>query len=152
MAEERLLLISRDDILAFSGGKEEERLYRLLGRLTRAHFQFLATAPLPEPWTRQDGRQLAGAGSIRQRLEDTGGVLDGIYFVPRSLFTQKRNRIDALHDILQRYAMEPANCFLYSSSLKFVQAAQSIGIKATHLTERGKLSEELRKLLKKPMD
>jgi len=150
MAEQRLLMISRDDILRTGSGKQGERLYRTLGRLTRAGYQLLATASQPEDWSRAHGGPddaLLGPESIRRRLTDAGGVLDGIYYVPRSLFTQRRNREAALADIMKRYAISPAQCYLLSSSRKFVEAAAAMGIRATALSDEKQLLQELRQLL-----
>jgi len=110
MAEQRLLMISRDDILRLGAGEQGDRFYRMLARLTRSGFQLLATAPQPDDWSRDHGGPddaLLGPDSIRKRLADAGGILDGIYYVPRSLFTQRRNREQALQDILERYAIRP---------------------------------------------
>jgi len=150
MVEQRLLMISRDDILSSGSGKQGERLYRTLGRLTRAGYQLLATAAQPEDWTRAHGGPddaLLGPDSIRRRLTDAGGVLDGIYYVPRSLFTQRRNREAALIDIMKRYGIGPAHCHLLSSSRKFVEAAAAMGINATALSGEKQLLQELKQLL-----
>jgi len=150
MAEQRLLMISRDDILGTGAGKQGERLYRTLGRLTRAGFQLLATAPQPEDWSRTHGGPddaLLGPESIRSRLTAAGGVLDGIYYVPRSLFTQKRNREAALADIMKRYGIGPADCHLLSSSRKFVEAAAAMGMHAAVLSDEKHLLQKLRQLL-----
>jgi hypothetical protein len=150
VAEQRLLMISRDDILEVGAGPQGEHLFRLLARLTRLGFQLLATAPQPDDWSHDQGGPddaLLGPQSIRKRLADAGGTLDGIYYVPRSLFTQRRNREEALQDIMQRYAIEPAQCFLYSSSRKFVDAAASLGIHATALGDGRPLMQELKDLL-----
>jgi len=151
MAEPRLLMISRDDILKAGAGKRGDRLYRMLARLTRHGYQFLATAAQPDDWSREHGGPddaLLGPNSIRQRLADAGGTIDGIYYVPRSLFTQKRNREEALQDIMRRYGVEPGHCRLYSSSRKFALAAGELGIAATPLDDAQQLHQELKLLLK----
>ena len=151
MPEQRLLLISRDDILGLESGKGRARLYRLLARLTRGNFQLLATAPQPDSWSRDHGGPddaLLGPDSIRKRLSDAGGQIDGVYYVPRSLLTQKRNREDALKDMMDRYAVEAENCILLSSSRKFVIAARELGIRATHLDQETLLVEQLEALVR----
>ena len=151
MVEQRLLMISRDDILHASEGEDGEVLYRTLARLTRLGYQLLATAPQPDDWSRDHGGPddaLLGPQSIRKRLADVGGQIDGIYYVPRSLFTQKRNREQALRDIMKRYAISPRQCYLFSASDKFVEAAVELGIHATALEEDRQLIEELTRLLK----
>jgi hypothetical protein len=151
MAEQRLLMISRDDILRLGVGKQGEVLFRTLARLTRAGFQLLATAPQPDDWSRDHGGPddaLLGPDSIRKRLADAGGILDGVYYVPRSLFTQKRNREAALADIMKRYGIAPSNCHLFSSSRKFAEAAADLGIDATTLGTDKELMQGLKALLK----
>ena len=149
MRKRRLLLISRDDILNVVDGKQDTRLFRTLARFTRQGYQLLATAPQPERWSAHGGPDsaLLGPGSIRERLADAGGVLDGVYYVQRSLLTQKRNSIQALRDILQRYAAKPDHCHLFSSSGKFVEVATELGFHATHLSPERKLTDELKTLL-----
>ena len=150
MQKQRLLLISRDDILAVVDGKHDSRLFRILARFPRQGYHLLATAPQPERWSSSHGGPddaLLGLGSIRERLTEAGGVLDGVYYVQRSLLTQKRNRVQALKDILQRYAASPDHCHLFSSSRKFVEVARELGIHAAHLNKQRSLSEELKSLL-----
>lgn len=151
MPDQRLLMISRDDILEVGAAKQGDRLFRTLARLTRLGFQLLATAPQPDDWSREHGGPddaLLGPDSIRKRLADAGGTIDGIYYVPKSLFTQKRNREAALLDIMKRYAVQPAQCRLFSSSRKFVDAALDLGIDATALDDGRQLMQELKTLLK----
>ena len=151
MSESRLLLISRDDILGITSDKEVGRLFRALARLTRSGFQLLATAPQPEEWSREHGGPddaLLGPESIRKRLADFGGTLEGVYYVPRSLLTQKRNREEALSDMMDRYSIDPGHCFLYSSSRKFVDSAKGLGIHAKYLGDERDLVQELRGLLR----
>jgi hypothetical protein len=149
MQNRRLLLISRDDILRSTGEKQDRKLFRLLARFTRLGYHLLATAPQPEHWSSKHGGPddaLLGPESIRKRLADAGGVLDGVYYVPRSLLTQKRNREQSLQDILQRYSASPDQCHLLSSSKKFVQAAEGLSIHAVHLNKDHKLINELEAL------
>ena len=148
--KQRLLMISRDDIINVVDGKRDPRLFRVLARFTQQGYHLLATAPQPDQWSSTHGGPddaLLGPGSIRERLADAGGVLDGVYYVQRSLLTQKRNRVQALQDILQRYAANPDHCYLFSSSKKFVEAARELGIYATHLNRERQLSTELETLL-----
>ena len=150
MKQHRLLLISRDDIINEIDGKHDTRLFRILARFPHQGYHLLATAPQPDRWSSSRGAPddaLLGPGSIRERLADAGGVLDGVYYVQRSLLTQKRNRVQALQDILQRYAISPDRCLLFSSSKKFVNVARELGIHATHLNRERKLSSELSRIL-----
>jgi hypothetical protein len=151
MAEPRLLMISRDDILQGAEGEDGELLFRTMARLTRMGFHLLATAPQPDDWSRSHGGPddaLLGPQSIRKRLTDFGGFIDGIYYVPRSLFTQKRNREQALKDIMKRYAIDADRCYLFSASTKFVEVAAELGIHATELGQDQQLIQELMFLLK----
>lgn len=145
----RLLLISRDDILGETGGDNGARLFRLLATLTRQGIHLLATAPQPEHWSGAHGSPddaLLGPESIRKRLADAGGKLDGVFYLRRSLFTQRRNREDALKDILQRYAAAPEGCTLLSSKRKFIQVANDLGINGVLLSREQSLLEALQAL------
>jgi len=151
MQDRRLLLISRDDILRSADDKQGTRLFRLLARFTRHNFHLLATAPQPDRWFATHGGPddaLLGPDSIRKRLADAGGVLDGVYYVPRSLLTQKRNREQALQDILHRYSVIPDQCHLLSSSRKFVQTGRDLGIHVVYLNRERTLMGELKALSK----
>ena len=151
--KQRLLLVSRDDILKVVAGGHDTRLFRTLARFTHRGYHLLATAPQPDRWSSSHGGPddtLLGPGSIRERLEDAGGVLGGVYYVQRSLLTQKRNRVQALQDILQRYAVNPDRCHLFSSSRKFVEVAGELGIHATRLRKESSLTTELKTLLQEP--
>ena len=144
-----LLLISRDDILSVMEGPHSDRAFRLLAALTRKGYHLLATAPQPSTWTGAHGSPddaLLGPNSIRKRLADAGGALDGVYYVRRSMFTQKRNREDALRDILERYATRPENTILLSSKRNFVKAAQKLGLNAILLGAEQELVAELIRL------
>jgi hypothetical protein len=150
MPEQRLLLISLDDILRATEGNNDTRLFRILARFTAQGYHLLATAPQPERWSSSsespDGA-LLGPGSIHERLANSGGVLDGVYYVRRSLLTQKRNRVQAFQDMMQRYSASSENCHLFSSSKKFVIAARELGIQSTHLNRDHELISELKSLL-----
>ncbi len=142
----RLLLISRDDILSVMNSDSGDKAFRLLASLTRLGYHLLATAPQPDQWTGEHGSPddaLLGPNSIRRRLADAGGVLDGVYYVRRSMLTQKRNRKDALRDILQRYATKPEHTVLLSSKRNFVKAAQKLGLQATLLGRDHELVQKL---------
>ena len=92
---------------------------------------------------------MLGSDSISKRLSDAGGALDGVYYVPKSLFTRKRTREQALEDMLERYSVNPNRCYLFSSSRKFIAAAASMGILATYLGKERALLPQLEGLLKK---
>ena len=151
MSAIHLLLISRDDIIAESNNDNDngDRTFRLLASLTRQGYHLLATAPQPEKWTGEHGSPddaLLGPNSIRKRLSDAGGMLDGVYYVRRSMLTQKRNRLDALREILQRYAATPEQTVLLSSKRNFVKTALKLGLQATLLDSEHSLMQELTSL------
>lgn len=153
MPNTRLLLISRDDILAATGTDEGDKAFRLMAALTRQGYHLLATAPQPETWKGEHGSPddaLLGPSSIRRRISDAGGTLDGVYYVRRSLLTQKRNRMAALQDILDRYKARADHTILLSSSKEFVKAAKRLGLQATYLTSDTQLVEELADLNARP--
>lgn len=148
MQEQRLILISRDDLLGADNSHDPD-VFRLLSWFTRRGFHLLATAPQPDRWTSKYGgpdEALLGPDSIRKKMTDAGGVLDGVYYVRRSLLTQKRNREEALGDMMQRYAVHADHCYLFSSTRKFVEAATDLGIRARHLKNSSMLLKELEKL------
>ena len=146
----RLLLISRNDILGEIGRGQADVLFRRLATLTRQGTHLLVTAPQPEKWTGEHGSPddaLLGPESIRRRLADAGGKLDGVYYVRRSLLTQHRNREDALRDILRRYGTAPEQCTLVSSRRKFMQVALELGINGVLLGRERSLPEALAELV-----
>jgi hypothetical protein len=150
MADQRLILISRDDILDVKAPRDQQRLYRRLARLSRLGFGLLATAPQPDQWSsKQAGpdNALLGPDSIRRQLSDAGGLLDGIYYVPRSLMTQRRNREDALRDIMARYGIDASNIYLFSSSRKWAEMASHLGMNVTVLGGKGDLVSAVKSLL-----
>jgi hypothetical protein len=123
---------------------------RVLARLSRKGFSLLATAPQPDKWSSKQGgpdNALIGPDSIRSQLADVGGLLDGIYYVPRSLMTQRRNREEAFQDIMSRYGIEPKNIHLFSSSGKWAEMAGQLGMHATYLGSKNRLVDELNRLL-----
>ncbi len=143
--EHRLLLISRDDIQA-AYARQGASVYQLIAWFSRHRFLILATARQPDRWLPDSDRvdaALLGSDSIRSQLNDAGGNLDGVYYVRKSLLTQRRNREEALTDILNRYALKSDHCHLLSGSGKFVQAALSLGIRAKHLTRANTLEMKL---------
>lgn len=153
MASQILLLISRNDILEVAEGPEQKELFRLLAWLTRHGFHLLATAPMPDHvdskdrWLKGGGdASLVGPQSIRSRIDEAGGTLDGVYYVPHSFFSQNRNRIASLEDMMQRYAVDPKATFVLSSSRKWIEAALELDIQATWLESAEQLITELNKL------
>jgi len=150
-----LLLISRDDIIESMGDEFDTRLFRMLARFTRSGYHLLATASQPEKWSSKHGgpdEALLGPNSIRKHLADAGGALDGVYYVPRSLLTQRRNRVQALEDMLRRYAVSPDHCYLFSSAKAYVAVANELGIHATYLNGKVNLLDSLKALSEQVLD
>lgn len=153
MSVQNLLLISRNDILAVAEGDDSKTLFRLLSWLTRRGYHLLATAAMPdhsnsrERWLKGGGdADLFGPDSIRSQIDEAGGTLDGVYYVPRSFFSQNKNRINALNDMMQRYNASPDTTYLFSSSKKWAETAQKLGIRATCLEKTRQLVEMLGEL------
>jgi hypothetical protein len=145
----RLLVISRDDILAAMESDSSGKVLRLLAALTRQGYHLLAAAPQPTQWNGEHGNPddaLLGPNSIRKRLAALGGVLDGVYYVRRSMLTKKRNREDALLEILQRYSAKPEHVQLFSSKRNFAKAAHKMGLQTTRLGPENDLATELDRL------
>lgn len=146
----RLLMISRNDILGEIERGHADMLFRRLATLTRQGIHLLVTAPQPEQWTGEHGSPddaLLGPDSIRRRLTDAGGKLDGVYYVRRSLLTQRRNREDALRDILRRYGTAPEQCTLLSSRRKFMEVAVELGIHGLLLDRNRSLLQALEQMV-----
>lgn len=152
-SQQRLLMISRNDILEVAESPGQKELFRLIAWLTRHGYHLLATAAMPdhgnsrESWLKGGGdASLVGPESIRSRIDEAGGTLDGVYYVPRSLLTQHRNRIESLRDMMQRYSVSPASTYLFSSSKKWADAALELDIQATFLDKAERLLPELERL------
>ena len=153
MATQHLLMISRNDILNVADAADHTALFRLLAWLTRNGFHLIATAPMPdhhdsrEQWLKGGGdAALVGPDSIRSRVVAAGGTLDGVYYVPKSLILQKKNRLSSLRDMLERYAVAPDSAWLFSSSKRWVEAALELNIRATALSSSNDLLQHLAEL------
>lgn len=127
----RLLMISRDVLLQIGSDDALEPLYRKLAYLHRIGFNLLVTAAAPDKWLPTRGNVdsvLKYQSSIQESMQSAGGEFDGVYYVPRSLLTQDRNRTGALEDILKRYAVSAHQATLISDSEPFLKAAARMGI------------------------
>ena len=112
-------------------------LYRQLATLNRRGFSLLLTAPEPDHWVPTRGNvdnALQSQAGLRDRIQQAGGDLDGVYYVPRSLLTQDRNRMGALQDMLVRYGLGPSQAVLLSNSVPFIKAAARLGIRAQEVS------------------
>lgn len=146
-----LLLISRDNLLAYERLPGAPRLLRLLARLTRQGGHLLLTAPEPDHWLPTRGRvdgALVDQGRLSGLIHEAGGDLDGVYYVPRSLFTQDHNREQALSDILGRYGMKADNTLLLSASVPFLKAARRLGLDTREIGEDEAGAEQLEAILR----
>jgi hypothetical protein len=129
----KLLIISRDLLLIADSAPDAPLIYRHLATLNRRGCSLLLTAPEPDQWVPTRGNvdnALQSQARLRDRIQQAGGDLDGIYYVPRSLLTQDRNRLGALQDILSRYGLGSSQALLLSNSVPFIKAAARLGIQA----------------------
>ena len=150
MPGQPLLLISRGDLHEAAERTRGDRLVRLLARLTRQGYHLLSVASQPEDWSSKSAvsrRSQAAPRTLRERVSEAGGQIDGVYYIPRSVLTQKKKRLDALQDIMSRFGMQPSNVYLLSSGKKLLNAADSIGINTIKLGRQSSLSEQLSSFL-----
>lgn len=137
---QKLLLVSRDDLLRESKDPAFSGVFRALASLNRRGYQLLLTAPQPDGWrpTRRNVDQaLVSQSQLLELLQEAGGELDGVYYVNRSLLTQDRNRQESLSDIMARYGLAADQVTLISSSAKFLRAASRLGIHTIGLGVEG---------------
>jgi hypothetical protein len=157
--EQKLLIISRDTLLdALTGtpsetpsGHSVNLIFRLLARLSRRGFRLLLTASEPERWVPTRGNvddALNRQSALVEQARSAGGELEGIYYVPRSLLTQDRNREGAIRDILNRYTVDASGAILISSSSPFVKAADRVGLATVEIAPVGKPAPDLVSALK----
>lgn len=145
-----LLIISRDALQAALQDRQPESMFRLLAGLTRQGYQIILTASEPDRWVptrRKVDQALVDQQYLVKGVRAAGGDLDGVYYVPRSLLTQDRNRSGALKDILARYGKEAETATLVSTSAPFLKAAQSLGLGTRAVAPPGKPGEPLVEIL-----
>lgn len=153
MNRHSLLLVSRRDLLSSSETPEGERFIRALARLTRRGYHLVATASQPDEWTRSSAvskRRHTGPKRIRDRVAEAGGILDGVYYIPQSLLTQRARREEALRDLLGRFATPAIACYMISSNRKLISAAANLGIHTLKIPDKQKLGNVLEELKKFP--
>lgn len=146
MPSKPLLLISRSDLREAAEGDGGDRLVRLLARLTRQGFHLLSVASQPDDWSSKNAvsrRSQPVQRTLRQRVSEAGGQIDGVYYIPRSVLTQKKKRLDALQDIMSRFGMEPSRVYLLSSGRKLLNAADSLGMNTIRLGRDATLQKQL---------
>lgn len=129
----RLLILSREALLETVGAAEGEGggVLRRLAHLTRRGCHLLLIETAPDQWfpTRSSGDDLLTAqGRIQEQIQEFGGNVDGTYYVSRLRFSEARNCLGALRDILERYHCEPSEAILLSSSGALRDAAVALGM------------------------
>jgi len=140
-SSQKLLIISRDMLLQSLPEFAPDKMFRMLASLNRSGFNLLLTAPEPERWVPTRGNvddALNSQSELMEHARAAGAEIEGVYYVPRSLLTQDRNREGALRDILKRYSVEPADTTLISSSSPFLKAGGRLGISIYQVTSPGK--------------
>lgn len=151
MSRQSLLLVSRRDLLAACSGPEADRVIRTLAGLTQQGFQFVATANQPNEWSKNKAvskRSKIGPRRLRDRLAEAGGVLDGVYYIPQSLLTQRTKRSEALRDLMDRFGLNPESCYLLSSNKKLIAVAKNLGINTYIINEKQGIMDLLKQLQK----
>jgi len=147
---QNLLIVGRRDLLDLADGPDGLAIFHLLAQVTRLGFRLVATASLNHDWSKTaavSSRSRPGPKGLRQLIEDGGGTLDAMYYVPQSLLTQKTRREAALSDILERFGVAPEDCVLFNSSRKFVAVAESLGIRAFEVSAERPLTAQLSELV-----
>lgn len=145
-------MISCKLLLVAEQSAQGPAVFRRLANLTRNGTRLLLTASEPDQWFPTRGNVDSVLGTQRRMLEllqDAGGDLDGIYYIPRSVFTQDRKRFAALKDILWRYSDDGESATLISSSKAFIKAAQKLEITTRSLAENEHTAEALLETLEK---
>jgi len=145
-----LLIVSRDTLLDAEKDGGGERFCRLLATINRKGCHLLITAPEPDQWLPTRGRvdrALLEQRRLQEAIQNAGGDLEGIYYVPRSLLTQNRNREGALQDILSRYGLNADAAVLVSSSVPFLKAAERLSIETRAIAEDAPAAAQLEQVL-----
>lgn len=148
----RLLIISRDALLDSLGEEDTRPLFRNLAALTLKGLRLLLTAPEPDRWLPTRKTVDNALNTQRELLESfraAGGDLEGVYYVPRALLTQDRNREYALKDILKRYSLRAEEVTLISTSSPFIRVAQRLGMTTIECTTINKPGMNLTSALKR---
>jgi hypothetical protein len=151
-AELRLLIISRDALLDHEESPSSEEIFRLLAYFTRRGVNVLLTAPEPDHWVPTRGTVDAALDNqkrLQERIRAAGGEFEGVYYVPRSLLTQNRNREGALQDILKRYSLSAREATLISASIPFLKAASRLGIRTHEVNSVAAGDRDLRSALER---
>ena len=149
MVRQPLLLISRRDLLEASAGADGDRMLRALAALTRRGVHFVTTASQPEEWSRskaESKRSRPGPKRLRDRLSENGGVIDGVYYIPNSLLTQKARREEAIRDLTDRFGLQMSDCYLFTANRKFIAVADGLGVNTERIADGRPLADLLEAL------
>jgi len=149
MSRQPLLLISRKDLVPACDGPDGERVIRLLAGLTRRGFSLVATASQPDEWSRDKAksrRSRPGPRRLRDRLTEVGGSLDGVYYIPQSLMTQRTRNEEALTELLDRFGADAKDCFLISSDRTLLATAKKMRFKTVKIHEKPGLADNLEEI------
>jgi hypothetical protein len=136
--EHPLLIVSCKVLTRAEASPHGPALFRRLAKLTREGTRLLLTAAEPDQWFPTRGKEdsvLSTQGRLQEHLQEVGGDFDGIYYVPRSVFTQDRKRTAALEDILSRYQVDAKETRLVSQSRAFLKAAERLEIRTLALSK-----------------
>ena len=142
-------MISRRDLIDVFSDIDSEHAVRSLAGLTQRGYQLVATANQPDEWSRNNAvskRSKPGPKRLRDRLAEAGGVLDGVYYIPQSLLTQRTKREEALKDLMSRFGLGPATCHLVSSNRKLIAVADSLGINTYRINGKQSFQDILKTL------
>lgn len=133
-----LLIVSGSVLTRAEDSPQGPALFRRLAKLTRQGTHLLVTASEPDQWFPTRGKQDSVLGTqarLQSQLQEVGGNFDGIYYVPRSVFTQDRKRTGALKDILSRYQIDASGARLVSQSRAFLKAAERLEIRTLAISK-----------------
>ena len=151
MNRQSLLLISRKDLIDAFSRSDADQVIRMLAGLTQQGYQLVATANQPDEWSKNNAvsrRSKPGPKRLRDSLAEAGGVLDGVYYIPQSLLTQRTRREEALKDLMARFGLQAASCHLLSSNKKLISVAKSLGINSIKINDKKGLHAPLTRLRK----
>ncbi len=137
----KLLIISRDTLLDVLNEPASAKIFRSMAGLSRRGLHVLLSAAEPDRWVPTRGNVDSALNSqkiLMEKANEAGGGIEGVYYVPRSLLTQDRNREGAIQDILKRYSVQAEETILISSNSPFIKAAIRSGISTYQIALPGK--------------
>ena len=78
-------------------------------------------------------RQLAAV------VAEAGGMLDGVYYIPQSLMTQRTRNEEALGELLDRFGTEAKDCYLVSTDRALLATAKKMHVNTVKISEKSGL-------------